>query len=93
MKTPVYFAYQLLWAHKYYSFYKSICEYFLMQLYNLIFLTECNCMFEESLNIVEENGNYYLSEEGLYLRMFGGSRAPSLLPKYTTDYVVHKVVR
>ena len=31
-------------------------------------------------------------EEGLYLRMFGGTRDPSLLPKYTTDYVVHKEV-
>ena len=24
--------------------------------------------------------------------MFGGSRAPSLLPKYATDYVIHKEV-
>ena len=47
-------------------------------------------MSEKTLEVVEENGHYYLSEEGLYLIMFGGSRAPSLLPKYATDYVVHK---
>ena len=41
---------------------------------------------------MEENDNYYLSEEGLYIRMFGGSKAPSLFPKYATDYVVHKEV-
>ena len=29
-------------------------------------------------------------EDGLYFRMFKGSRAPSLLPKYATDYIVHK---
>ena len=63
-----------------------------MPLYKLIFLIECNCMSEETLNIVEDNGHYYLSEEGLYLRMFGGTRAPSFLPKYATDYVVHKQV-
>ena len=63
-----------------------------MPLYRLIFLTECNCMSEEALNIVEDNGHYYLTEEGLYLSMFGGTRAPSLLPRYATDYVVHKEV-
>ena len=29
-------------------------------------------------------------EEGMYIRMYGFSRAPYLLPKYATDYVVHK---
>ena len=63
-----------------------------MTLYKLIFLIECDFMFEKTLEVVEENGNYYLSEEGLYIRMYGGSRAPSLLPKYATDYIVHKEV-
>ena len=49
-------------------------------------------MSEETLNIVEDTRNYYLLEEGLYLRMFGGTRDPSLLPKYAIDYVVHKEV-
>ena len=26
----------------------------------------------------------------MYITMYGGSRAPSLLPKYATDYVLHK---
>ena len=47
-------------------------------------------MSEEALKVVQEHESYYLTEEGLYLRMYGGSRAPSLLPKYATDYVVHK---
>ena len=63
-----------------------------MPLYKLIFLTECNRMSEEALNIVQDNDHYYLTKEGLYLRMFGGTRAPSLLPKYATNYVVHKEV-
>ena len=49
-------------------------------------------MSKKTLEFVEENGNYYLSEEGLYMWMYGGSRAPSLLPKYATDYIVHKEV-
>ena len=47
-------------------------------------------MSKNTLEIVEENEHYYLSKEGMYLRMFGGSRSPYLLTKYATDYVVHK---
>ena len=49
-------------------------------------------MSEEALKVVQDNGHYYLTEEGLYLRIFCGSRAPSLLPKYAIDYVIHKEV-
>ena len=38
-KNPVYSTYQLFWAHKYFSHYKSICEDFIMPLYKLNFLT------------------------------------------------------
>ena len=47
-------------------------------------------MSKKTLETVIENGYYYLSEEVLYLRLFGGTKAHSLLPKYATDYVVHK---
>ena len=47
---------------------------------------------KNTLEVVEKNVNYYLFEEGLYIRMFGGSIAPSILPRYAIDYVVHKEV-
>ena len=43
-----------------------------MPLYTLIFLVESNCMSKEAMKVVEDNGYYYLTKEGLYLRMFGG---------------------
>ena len=61
-----------------------------MPLYTLIFLVESNCMSEKDFKVVQDYRIYYLIEEGLYLRMYDGSRAPSLLPKYATDYVIHK---
>ena len=63
-----------------------------MPLYTLILLVECNCMSKEAMKVVQDNEHYYFTEEGLYLRMFGGLRAPSLLPKYAIDYVIHKEV-
>ena len=47
-------------------------------------------MSEEALQVIEEYADYYLTENGLYFRMFGGLRAPSLLPKYATDYIIHQ---
>ena len=47
-------------------------------------------MSEEPLQVIEEYVDYYLTKDGLYIRMYGYSGAPSLLPKYATDYVVHK---
>ena len=47
-------------------------------------------MSEEAFKVIEEYGDYYLTGEGMYIRMYGGSKAPSLLPKYATDYVFHK---
>ena len=61
-----------------------------MPLYTLIFLKGCNCMSEEALKFIEEYANYYLTNEGMYIRMYGCSRAPAFLPKYATNFVVHK---
>ena len=47
-------------------------------------------MSEEAFKFIEEHVNCYLTKERMYIRMYGFSRAPSLLPMYATDYVVHK---
>ena len=44
------------------------------------------------MQVIEEYADYYLMEDGLYIRMYGCSRAPSLPPKYAIDYVVHQEV-
>ena len=60
-----------------------------MPLYQLIFL-ECKCLSEGALASIKEFGDYFFSEDGTYLRMYGGTKAPSLLPRYATYYIVHK---
>ena len=51
-RAPVYAAYKLFWAHKYYNYYKDIRENLIMPLYTLIFLAKCNCMLEEALKFM-----------------------------------------
>ena len=47
-------------------------------------------MSEGALEFICEYRDYFFSKEGTYLRMYGGTRSPSLLPRYATDYIVHK---
>ena len=54
------------------------------------FLEECPCLSEGALESIKEYGDYFFSQEGTYLRMYGGTKDPLLLPKYATDYIVHK---
>ena len=82
-RMPVYAAYRPLWAHQYHSHYREVCEHFIMPLYTLIFWKECDCMSEEAMQVIEEYADYFLTKNGMYFQMFGGSRTPSLLPKYT----------
>ena len=63
-----------------------------MPLYQLVFLEDCKCMSEGDLKSIKEFGDHFFSEEGTYLRMYGGTKAPSLMPKYAIDYIVHKEV-
>ena len=47
-------------------------------------------MSEEAFKVIQEFRSYYLTEDGLYVRMYGGSISPSLLQKYATYYVLNK---
>ena len=61
-----------------------------MPLYKLIFLEECPCLSEGALESIREYGDYFCTEEGTYLRMYGGMKYPLLVLKYAIDYIVHK---
>ena len=42
------------------------------------------------MQVIGEYADYFFTENGMYIRMYGGSKTPLLLPKYATDYIVHK---
>ena len=61
-------------------------------MYKLIFLEECPCLSEGPVESIKEYGDYFFTKEGMHLRMYGGTKAPSLLPKYATYYIVLKEI-
>ena len=86
----IYIAYKIQASHKYHNHYQLICDEFIRPLYKLIFLEDCPCLSEGAVESIKEYGDYFFIEEGMYLRMYGGTKAPSLLPMYEIDYIVHK---
>ena len=44
------------------------------------------------MEVISKYGDYYFSQEDTYIRTYGCSKAPSLLPRYATYFVVHKEV-
>ena len=91
-KAPIYVAYQILGAHKYHNHYRLISEEFIRPLYKLMFIEDYPCLSEGVVESIKEYGDYFFIEEGTYLRMYGGTKETSLLPKYATEYIVHKEV-
>ena len=85
-------SYQIPWVDRYASYYKLICEDFLKPLYWIIFLKEPNFLSENAMAVISEYGDYYFSQNGTYIRMYGCSRAPSLFLIYAANFVVHKEV-
>ena len=63
-----------------------------MPLYKLAFLKEPNCLSDNTMEVISEYGDYYFSQGGTYLSMYGCSRDSSLLPRYITCFSVHKEV-
>ena len=47
-------------------------------------------MYEGAMEFICEYGDYFFFEEGTYISIYGGTRSPSLRPRYATDYIVHK---
>ena len=42
------------------------------------------------MHVIEEHADYYLTDNGMYFRMFGGTKCPLLFPKYAMDYIIQK---
>lgn len=42
-------------------------------------------MLEKVMQVVGEVGDWYVIERGTYIRVFGATKAPHLLPKFILD--------
>jgi hypothetical protein len=76
---------KLLWETKYKEDYELICNGLFSTLYQVIFSEEEPCLSLEGKNIVKEYGVWYMTLDGVYIRIVGSRKPPHWLPHLVPD--------
>jgi hypothetical protein len=82
----VYF--NILWENRYKKSYSLICDEFIAQIYFILFKKECPRLSVAAKKMISKVGHWYLDEHDTYIRVFGATRAPHLLPVHVLDRLV-----
>jgi hypothetical protein len=69
----------------YKKYYAMICDGFLDSLYSIMFKKECPWISKPAKKIISLIKNWYLEEKCTYLKIFGATGAPHLLPAYVPE--------
>lgn len=86
-EPPVQVYCQDLWEHKYIRHYTRICDHFMAPLYTMIFCKPAPRLSEEAIQVVSMIRDWYVNEDSTYIRIYGATKAPHLLPRYSqTDW-------
>jgi hypothetical protein len=78
----------ILWENRYKKSYSLICDQFIARIHFLLFKKECPRLSDAAKKIISKVGHWYLDERDTYIRVFGATRAPHLLPVYVPDRLV-----
>ena len=75
----------MLWENKYKEDYDQICNKFFPTLYQALFEEETPCISPERQAIVKELGDWYMTLDGVYIRIAGSTKPPHWLPHFEPD--------
>jgi hypothetical protein len=87
-ELPVHVYFNILWENRYKKSFSLICDQFIACIYSLLFKKECPRLSDEAKKVVSKVGHWYLDERETYIRVFGATGAPHLLPIYVPDRLV-----
>jgi hypothetical protein len=82
----VYFS--VLWKNEYKKSYTAIYDGFLARVYSLIFKKNYLRFSYAARKVISRIGHWYLEERSTYLRIFGATGAPHLLPAHVSNRLV-----
>ena len=63
----------MLWETKYKEDYELICNGLFTTLYQVLFGEEAPCLSPEGKNIVKEYGDWYMTLDGVYIKIVGST--------------------
>jgi hypothetical protein len=87
-KIPVHVYFSVLWENIYKKSYSLICDEFSSRIYFILFKKECPRLSVIDNKIISKVGHWYLDEHTTYIRVFGATRAPHLLPAHVPDWIL-----
>jgi hypothetical protein len=87
-ELPIHVYFNILWENSYKKSYALICDEFIACIDFIIFKKECPRLSVEAKKIISKVGHWYLDECSTYVRVFGATRAPHLLPAHVLDRFV-----
>jgi hypothetical protein len=87
-KLSIHVYFNILWENRYKKSYVVICDQFITHIYLLLFMKECPRLSDEAKKVISKVGHWYLDERETYIRVFGTTGAPHLLPIYVPDRLV-----
>ena len=85
---PIYLVCRNIWLSKYNGFYFLICDFFWDPLYNIFHGKEYPRLIEEAKIVIRSTEDWYLLKDHTYLKIFGATTPPHLLPKHVPDRLV-----
>jgi hypothetical protein len=87
-ELPVHVYFNVLWENKYKKSYSLICDEFIARIYFILFKKECPRLSVAAKKMISKVGHWYLDERATYIRVFGATGAPHLLPAHVPDQLV-----
>ena len=79
----VYF--KMLWENKYKGDYERICNGSFAPIYQILFGEEAPCLSPEGQKIVQAYGDWYMTSNGVYIRISGSTKALHWFPHFVPD--------
>jgi hypothetical protein len=80
--------YNILWENRYKKSYAVICDHFIAPIYFLLFKRECPRLSDKEKKVIVKISHWYLDKRETYIRVFGTTGAPHLLPLHVPDQIV-----
>ena len=76
---------KMLWENKYKEDYEFICNELFSTIYQVLFGEKAPCLSPEGQKIVKEYGEWYMTPNGVYIRILCSIKAPHRLPHCVPD--------
>jgi hypothetical protein len=88
VELPVHVYFSILWENRYKRFYALICDEFIARVHFIIFRKECPRLSATTKKMISKVGHWYFKETSTYIRVFGATGAPHLLPVHVPDHLI-----